>query len=69
MPVKRKVDLIRYCPGSADGSPAYLPEQEARDRVAIDSAYLDRMATRGVIRQPYSIPHTGECSNECRWAY
>lgn len=68
MAVKGKRQIIRYCPGSADGSPAYLAAEDARMLLERDTAYLLRLADHGTIKHPYTLPHTGACPPDCRWS-
>lgn len=67
MILKGKHLIIRYCPGSADGSPAYLAHEDARMLLERDTAHLLRLAEHGTIKHPFTLPHTGACPADCRW--
>jgi hypothetical protein len=48
MAKKKKPKLVHYDPGDAPGSPAWLPEDEAKKQLAKDEAYLEKMEQVGI---------------------
>jgi hypothetical protein len=58
------VDMVRYCPGSAPGSPAGLPNSRAKEQLERDYSYVAMMVRSGSISDPV-YPHIGICPNGC----
>lgn len=59
--------LIRYCPGSAPGSPASMSKSDADEYMVQDSRYVEVMSNLGALNTPVVFPHTGACSKGCRY--
>lgn len=60
-----KVDLVRYCPGSAPGSPAWMPRAQAEEEERLDSDFILQMCRVNAIPAPVIFPHIGGTCARC----
>lgn len=56
-------DIVRYCPGGAVGSPAWMTREEALDYLGKDSLYVEKMVRHSGGKTHY--PHIGQCTSGC----
>lgn len=60
------VRMVRYCPGSASGSPGWVSREEAETYLARDTYVLTRLAAiHSAGPGPVVMPHTGLCHPGC----
>lgn len=57
-------ELVRYCPGDAIGSPAWMPRPRAERQETQDNDYLDSMERVGLPRP--QRPHIGGECTKCQ---
>jgi hypothetical protein len=65
MPKLKRVALVRYCPGSASGSPAWLPPDEA-ERYLVRHSDLTDILRRLDPALNLTYPHIGGSCEICR---
>ncbi len=65
--VRRKIDMVYYCPGDSIGSPAGLPKSEAERYLREDNDMIDLLrSTGGGHRAAPNRPHIGGLCDRCR---
>jgi hypothetical protein len=57
--------MVRFCPGSAIGTPAWMSLADANVEIAKNTAYLDTMIEAGSQPGPIVYPHIGQCPPTC----
>jgi hypothetical protein len=61
----RKTNLVRYCPGNASGSAAWMSETEAEQHLKLDSAHIEVMKRVGTLPADAVLPHIGGTCKLC----
>jgi hypothetical protein len=64
MIIKRKVDMVHYCPGDSVGMPAGLSRAEAERQQSKDMDYVTAMRLIGL--KVDQLPHIGGSCPRCR---
>jgi len=57
--------LVRYCPGSTSGSPAFLHPTTADELLKKDSHSLQRLININSAGEDPVMPHIGTCPTNC----
>lgn len=60
-----KKDLVRYCPGSASGSPGWMTESAAELQAAKDTTTINKLVKVDSIDKPVCYPHIGGKCKRC----
>lgn len=59
-------NLVRYCPGSASGSPGWMSEPEAEKQAAKDTTTINKLISVDSIEPNVQYPHVGGYCRKCK---
>lgn len=65
----RHRELVRYCPGSASGSPALLKPDDADAQAVKDTRLIRTLEAINSIEKPVYYPHIGGYCPACKGSH